>query len=97
MTSESVEQAAAAVRARWPKRPEIAIILGTGLGGLGREIALECAIPYGEIPGFPLSTVETHAGKLLLGTLEGRPVAAMRERTRPSASSAREMSTPAFR
>ena len=40
MTSESVEQAAAAVRARWPKRPEIAIILGTGLGGLGREIAL---------------------------------------------------------
>ncbi|MDP3774675.1 MAG: purine-nucleoside phosphorylase [Gemmatimonadales bacterium] len=80
MTSESVEQAAAAVRARWPKRPEIAIILGTGLGGLGREIALECEVPYTEVPGFPLSTVETHAGKLLLGTLEGRPIAAMQGR-----------------
>lgn len=80
MSHESVAQAAAAVRARWPKRPEIAVILGTGLGGLGREIALDCEIPYAEIPGFPLSTVETHAGKLLLGTLEGRPVAAMQGR-----------------
>ncbi len=80
MTYDAVAQAAAAVRARWKTPPEIAIILGTGLGGLGREITLECAIPYGEIPGFPLSTVETHAGKLLLGTLEGRPVAAMQGR-----------------
>ena len=80
MSRESVEQAAAAVGARWPKRPEIAIILGTGLGGLGREIAVECEIPYSDIPGFPLSTVETHAGKLLLGTLEGRTVAAMQGR-----------------
>lgn len=80
MSYDAIAQAAAAVRARWPKRPEVAIILGTGLGGLGRDIALECEVPYADIPGFPLSTVESHAGKLLLGTLEGRPVAAMQGR-----------------
>jgi purine-nucleoside phosphorylase len=74
---EAVERAAAAVRARWPTRPEAAIILGTGLGGLAAEISVEAEIPYAEIPGFPLSTVESHAGRLLLGRLEGRPVAAM--------------------
>jgi purine-nucleoside phosphorylase len=74
---ETVERAAAAVRARWPTRPEAAIILGTGLGGLAAEIAVEAEIPYADIPGFPLSTVESHAGKLLLGRLDGRPLAAM--------------------
>jgi purine-nucleoside phosphorylase len=74
---EAVERAAAAVRARWPTRPEAAIILGTGLGGLAAEIAVEAEVSYADIPGFPLSTVESHAGKLLLGTLEGCPVAAM--------------------
>jgi purine-nucleoside phosphorylase len=72
-----VAAAAEVVRRRWPKRPEIAIILGTGLGGLGQEIAVEVEVPYEQIPHFPLSTVETHAGKLLLGALEGRTVAAM--------------------
>jgi purine-nucleoside phosphorylase len=74
---EAIERAAAAVRARWPTRPEAAIILGTGLGGLAAEITVEAEVPYGDIPGFPLSTVESHAGKLILGWLEGRPVAAM--------------------
>ena len=77
MTREAVERAADLIRARWPQRPEIAVILGTGLGGLGREIAKQAEVPYGDIPGFPVSTVESHAGKLLLGTLEGRTVAAM--------------------
>jgi len=77
MTLEEVERAAAVVRARWDVRPDAAIILGTGLGGLAREIAVEAEVPYGDIPGFPLSTVESHAGKLLLGRLDGRPVAAM--------------------
>ena len=77
MTLEEVERAAAAVRARWAVRPEAAVILGTGLGGLAREIAVEAEVPYGDVPGFPLSTVESHAGKLLLGRLDGRPVAAM--------------------
>ena len=77
MNLEAIERAAAAVRARWPTRPEAAIILGTGLGGLAAEITVEAEVPYGDIPGFPLSTVESHAGKLILGWLEGRPVAAM--------------------
>jgi len=77
---DRVAGAANAVRARTRIRPEVAIVLGTGLGGLAREIAGETEIPYGDIPGFPLSTVETHAGKLLAGRLAGRPVMAMQGR-----------------
>lgn len=68
------------VRGRWGGRAEVAIILGTGLGGLAREVAVEAEFPYQEIPGFPLSTVETHAGRLLAGTLGGRPVVVMQGR-----------------
>ncbi len=77
MTLEAVRAAADAVRRQWAVRPAVGIILGTGLGGLGREIALEAEIPYTGIPGFPVSTVESHAGKLLCGTIEGHPVVAM--------------------
>lgn len=77
---DRVQQAAEVIRARSALRPEVAIILGTGLGGLAREIAAETVIPYQEIPGFPLSTVETHAGRLLLGRLGARPVVAMQGR-----------------
>ncbi|HKT60830.1 MAG TPA: purine-nucleoside phosphorylase [Gemmatimonadales bacterium] len=77
---ERVERAAEVVRRRSSLRPEVGIILGTGLGGLAREIAVEAEVPYADIPGFPLSTVETHAGKLLLGRLGGRPVVAMQGR-----------------
>ncbi len=55
-------------------RPEVALVLGTGLGRLAEEIAVKSAIPYAEIPGFPVSTVQTHAGRLLLGTLHGKRV-----------------------
>ncbi|HEU4474586.1 MAG TPA: purine-nucleoside phosphorylase [Gemmatimonadales bacterium] len=77
---DRITGAADAVRARTTLRPDVAIVLGTGLGGLAGEIAVEAEIPYAEIPGFPLSTVETHAGKLLAGTLAGRPVMAMQGR-----------------
>jgi purine-nucleoside phosphorylase len=77
---DEVQAAAAVVRGRSALVPEVGIILGTGLGGLAREIAVEAEVPYERIPGFPLSTVETHAGKLLLGRLAGRPVAAMQGR-----------------
>jgi purine-nucleoside phosphorylase len=60
--------------------PEVAIILGTGLGGLASAMDVETAIPYQELPGFPLSTVESHTGRLLLGTLSGRRVVAMQGR-----------------
>jgi purine-nucleoside phosphorylase len=72
--------AVAAIRRRSAFVPEVGMILGTGLGALGKSIAVEAEIPYSEIPGFPLSTVESHAGKLLLGTLAGRRVAALQGR-----------------
>jgi len=78
--AERIETAVAAVRSRTSHRPEVGIILGTGLGGLAGEIAVEAEVPYGEIPGFPLSTVESHAGRLLLGRLGGKPVVAMQGR-----------------
>jgi purine-nucleoside phosphorylase len=77
---DRVQTAAEVIRGRAALVPEVGLILGTGLGGLAREIAVEAEVPYGEIPGFPLSTVETHAGKLLLGRLGGRPVVAMQGR-----------------
>jgi purine-nucleoside phosphorylase len=77
---DQVQTAAGAVRRQSALVPEVGIILGTGLGGLAREIAVEAAVSYEQIPGFPLSTVETHAGKLLLGRLGGRPVVAMQGR-----------------
>jgi purine-nucleoside phosphorylase len=77
---DRIQSAAEVVRSLSAVRPEVAIILGTGLGGLAGEIAVEDAIPYERIPGFPLSTVEAHAGKLILGRLGGRPVVAMQGR-----------------
>ena len=75
-----IEAAVRAVHARTACAPEVAIILGTGLGALADEVAVETRIPYGEIPGFPLATVESHAGRLLLGTLAGKRVVAMQGR-----------------
>ena len=60
--------------------PEIGIILGTGLGGLVSEIEIEHSLPYNEIPNFPLSTVEGHSGRLILGILGGKKVVAMQGR-----------------
>ena len=75
-----IHEAAAAVRARSRTRPEIAIILGTGLGDFADGLAVEAIVPYRDIPHFPVSTVESHAGELHLGTLSGRPVAVMKGR-----------------
>ncbi|HEX7238673.1 MAG TPA: purine-nucleoside phosphorylase [Longimicrobiaceae bacterium] len=75
-----IGEAVESVRARTDAAPEVAVILGTGLGGLAERIEVETAIPYAEIPHFPLSTVETHPGRLLFGTLGGKPVVAMQGR-----------------
>jgi purine-nucleoside phosphorylase len=77
---DRVTSAAGVIRERSALRPEVAIVLGTGLGALAREIDVEAEIPYGDIPGFPLSTVESHTGRLLLGRLGGRAVVAMQGR-----------------
>ncbi|HEX6942113.1 MAG TPA: purine-nucleoside phosphorylase [Gemmatimonadaceae bacterium] len=79
-TLERVEESAAVVRSRIGAEPEIAIILGTGLGGLAARIESPVVIEYGDIPGFPLSTVESHAGRLISGRLSGRNVLAMQGR-----------------
>ncbi|MBX7095064.1 MAG: purine-nucleoside phosphorylase [Flavobacteriales bacterium] len=60
--------------------PEVGIILGTGLGGLTKEIEISVAIPYNEIPHFPVSTVQGHSGKLLFGKLGGKNIVAMQGR-----------------
>ena len=61
-------------------RPEVGIILGTGLGGLVDEIEIEDSISYTDIPHFPVSTVEGHKGRLIFGTIGGVPVMAMQGR-----------------
>ena len=61
-------------------QPEYLVILGTGLGQLGDEIELEDSISYDDIPHFPVSTVESHAGRLLFGNLGGKKVVAMQGR-----------------
>jgi purine-nucleoside phosphorylase len=61
-------------------KPSVGIILGTGLGALAKEIKDPVVIPYSQIPSMPLSTVESHTGELVLGTLGGKPVVAMRGR-----------------
>jgi purine-nucleoside phosphorylase len=64
-----------AVHAKTLMRPEVGIILGTGLSGLAAEVERAVRIPYGELPGFRVPTVEGHAGELILGRLAGRRVA----------------------
>jgi purine-nucleoside phosphorylase len=77
---DRIQSAADVVRARSTLEPGVAIILGTGLGGLAGEIDVEAEVPYDRLPGFPLSTVESHAGKLLLGRLGRQRVVAMQGR-----------------
>ena len=77
---DRIEEAAAIVRARIAMQPEVAIILGTGLGGLAARLESPVSIDYQKIPGFPLSTVESHAGRLLAGRIGGQPVLAMQGR-----------------
>ncbi len=75
-----VQEATQAVRARWPGVPRVGIVLGTGLGALAEEIEAEAILPYTEIPHFPRSTVESHKGQLVCGTLAGKGVMAMEGR-----------------
>ncbi len=77
---DRIADAASVIRERTELRPEVAIVLGTGLGALAREIESATEIAYDDIPGFPLSTVESHTGRLLCGRLGGRPVVAMQGR-----------------
>jgi len=77
---DQIQEAAAAVRARWTGQPRAGIILGTGLGQLAHDIQAQAVIPYDQIPHFPISTAPTHKGQLVCGTLGGQPVVAMEGR-----------------
>ncbi len=77
---QRIRAASEVIRGKTRIRPQVAIILGTGLGALAEEIETEAAIPYSEIPDFPLPTVESHSGRLLFGDLEGQKVVAMQGR-----------------
>lgn len=74
---EKIQETASWLKERMPARPTTAIILGTGLGQLASEITDTTEFPYKEIPNFPVSTVEGHAGKLIFGKLGGRDIMAM--------------------
>lgn len=68
------------LRTKNQSNPTVGIILGTGLGGLVKEIKIETIIDYSDIPHFPVSTVESHKGKLIFGTLGGKNIVAMQGR-----------------
>jgi len=80
MDMRQVGEAAAFLRSKMGVEPRMALVLGSGLGGLADEIEEAVAIPYGEIPHFPVSTAPGHAGRLVAGRLEGKPVLAMQGR-----------------
>jgi xanthosine phosphorylase len=81
MTVSFPHQAAAVIATRKPNfTPRIGLVLGSGLGGLADHLADATTIPYQELPGFPESTVAGHAGRLVLGYLEGVPVACLQGR-----------------
>ncbi len=75
-----IEEAAAYLNQRGFENPEVGIILGTGLGKIVENIAIEAEVSYNHIPNFPTATVEFHKGKLIYGTLEGKKVVVMQGR-----------------
>lgn len=77
---EKIEETRAYIASKVQTKPQIGIILGTGLGALAEEIELESALNYADIPHFPVSTVESHSGKLIFGKLGGKQVVAMQGR-----------------
>ncbi len=77
---EKIKESISFIRKHTKMRPEVGIILGTGLGGLVKEIRKEIVLDYEEIPHFPVSTVESHKGKLIFGTLGGKKIVAMQGR-----------------
>lgn len=74
---EHIQEAVAAIRRRTDFRPRTGIILGTGLGNLADAVHVEAEIPYGDLPHFMSSTVQSHRGRLVFGHLNGHPVAVM--------------------
>ena len=77
---EKIKKTTEFLKSKVDLKPEIGIVLGSGLGNLGNEINPVAVIPYKEIPNFPISTVMGHGSNLIFGTLEGKNVVAMQGR-----------------
>jgi purine-nucleoside phosphorylase len=74
LTIEEIQAAAGSIRERCPTRPRIGMILGSGLGGLADSVTDAIRLPVHTVPGWPVSTVQGHAGEIVMGTLEGQSV-----------------------
>jgi purine-nucleoside phosphorylase len=77
---DQIQEARQFIQRRWAGTPRVGIILGTGLGGLTEDIAVEAEVPYGDVPHFPRSTAPSHKGQLVCGKLAGKSVVAMEGR-----------------
>ena len=77
---EKVIEAAAFIRNRIDAEPQIGLLTGTGLGESGGSLSITGTFSYAAIPHFPVSTVKSHAGKLLAGRIEGRPAVVLQGR-----------------
>ena len=81
VTLQQIDETAEAVRAHTTYQPRVGIILGSGLNDLANSVQKGVVIPYGDLPNWPRSTVQGHAGRLVIGELEGQPVLVMQGRT----------------
>lgn len=77
---QEISQSVAYIQSKTSVKPEIGIILGTGLGALVNDLEIIDSLPYEEIPNFPVSTVESHSGRLIFASLEGKSVVVMQGR-----------------
>jgi purine-nucleoside phosphorylase len=77
---DRIRDAEPAIRETWSGTPEVGLVLGTGLGGLVAEIEVEATLDYADVPHFPTSTALSHAGRLVMGRLEGVSMIAMQGR-----------------
>jgi purine-nucleoside phosphorylase len=77
---KTIKETVSCIKNKIDQQPEIGIILGTGLGGMVNEIDIETVLEYEDIPNFPVSTVESHHGKLIFGKLNGKKIVAMQGR-----------------
>jgi purine-nucleoside phosphorylase len=80
VTLKMIDEAVSVIRSRMKSKPEIGLILGTGLGDLAESINPAVTIPYSEIPHWPKATIQGHKGRLVIGDLEGKPVFIMQGR-----------------
>lgn len=80
-TRHHFAEAAAVIQRATPLQPRIAIVLGSGLSALADAVAQPVYVDFRDIPHFPISTIPGHRGRLVLGTLQGQPVAVMQGRT----------------